>query len=258
MTRCDRKQMMTSSTDAHDLIDLVNRIFTAADERDCDTYRSLMLDQVYVDFAGVGPHKPGLAAADQLAATTRVALGPVVVTQHMLTNHVVTVDGDRGRVEFYEQALHHHPALGDDPEINTWFLYARASRDALRTGNGWRISAAGLTVVHQTGNRRLLADVARLGSKDPPGDPRRWWIMAVLGAVAFMATLDIYIVNVALPGIAHAFGGPSLAAGSWGVNGFTSVSAAVMVPAAGLADHLGRKQALVAGMVVFAVGSAAC
>lgn len=100
------------------------------------------LDQVYVDFAGVGPHRPGLAAADQLASNTRAALGPVAVTQHMLSNHVVSVDGDRARVEFYEQALHHHPALGDDPEVNTWFLYARASRNANRYVSQSRESAA--------------------------------------------------------------------------------------------------------------------
>jgi SnoaL-like protein len=157
---------MTSPADTQALIDLVNRIFTAADSRDWDTYRSLMLDQVYVDFAGVGPHRPGLANADQLTANTRAALGSVALTQHMLTNHVVAVDGDRARIDFYEQALHHHPALGDNPEVNTWFLYARATRNAARTEKGWRISAAGLTVVHQTGNRNLLADVAALGSKD--------------------------------------------------------------------------------------------
>jgi EmrB/QacA subfamily drug resistance transporter len=82
--------------------------------------------------------------------------------------------------------------------------------------------------------------------------------MAVLGAAAFMTTLDIYIVNVALPAIAHAFGGPSLAAVSWVLNGYTIVFAAVMVPAGRLSGHLGRRETLVAGMVVFAVGSAAC
>ena len=34
------------------------------------------------------------------------------------------------------------------------------------------------------------------------GDAKRWWIMAVLAAVAFMAQLDLFIVNVALPTMA--------------------------------------------------------
>ena len=33
-----------------------------------------MLDDVYIDFAGVGPHTPGTAKADFLAANTSAAL----------------------------------------------------------------------------------------------------------------------------------------------------------------------------------------
>ena len=37
------------------------------------------------------------------------------------------------------------------------------------------------------------------------GHPARWWILAVLAAVAFMAQLDLFIVNVALPVIGRSF-----------------------------------------------------
>ena len=42
------------------------------------------------------------------------------------------------------------------------------------------------------------------------GDPHRWAIMAVLGAVAFMAQLDFFIVNVSLDGIGASFPGAGL------------------------------------------------
>jgi hypothetical protein len=145
-------------SDGRLVINLVNQIFTAADRRDWTTYRSLMLDEVHLDFAGIGPHRPGATDAGRLTRNTRSALGPVKVTQHMLTNHVVDIDGDRARVTFYEQALHHHPALGDDPRRNTWTLFGRATRGATRTGRGWLIHGAGLTVLHQTGNLTLLAE----------------------------------------------------------------------------------------------------
>jgi SnoaL-like domain len=161
---------MTGMSDHRLLINLVNRIFTAADLRDWTTYRSMMMDTVDVDFSGVGPHRPGPAAADHLARNTRHALGAVRLTQHMLTNHVVKVDGDQARVSFYEQALHHHPALGEHPDRNTWTLFARATRDATRTENGWRIHGAGLQIRHQTGNPGLLAEVAALPAAaiEPP------------------------------------------------------------------------------------------
>jgi SnoaL-like domain len=91
--------------DVRALINLVNAVFAAADARDWDTYRALMLDEVHVDFAGVGPHRPGPASADDLARRTREALAPVQLTQHALTGHTVAIDGDRARVTCYEKAL---------------------------------------------------------------------------------------------------------------------------------------------------------
>ncbi|MCW2896103.1 MAG: hypothetical protein JWO75_5592, partial [Actinomycetia bacterium] len=41
------------------------------------------------------------------------------------------------------------------------------------------------------------ADVdAVAASAGDAGHPARWWILAVLAAVAFMAQLDLFIVNV--------------------------------------------------------------
>ncbi len=158
---------MTDTDDVRALVNLVNLVFTAADARDWDTYRSLLNDEVRLDFAGVGPHQPGPASADDVAGRTRAALEPVWLTQHQLTNHVVEVDGDRARVSFHEQALHHHPALGASPEANTWTLFARGTRDAVRTDQGWRISGTGLIVTHQTGNTGLLTAAARIPRPSP-------------------------------------------------------------------------------------------
>ncbi|MFJ9779178.1 MFS transporter [Amycolatopsis sp. NPDC101161] len=93
----------------------------------------------------------------------------------------------------------------------------------------------------------------------PPGeqgDPHRWAIMTVLGAVAFMAQLDFFIVNVALDGIGHSFAGSSPAAASWVLSAYAIVFAAVLVPAGRLADLYGRKRVLLLGIGVFTLASA--
>ncbi len=61
---------MNTVADTIELIQLVNRIFMAADVRDWDTYRTFMLDEVTVDFGGVGPHSAGTVRADSAAALT--------------------------------------------------------------------------------------------------------------------------------------------------------------------------------------------
>jgi hypothetical protein len=45
--------------DVTDLIQLVNRLFISADARDWQAYRSLMTEEVTLDFGGVGPTPPG-------------------------------------------------------------------------------------------------------------------------------------------------------------------------------------------------------
>jgi EmrB/QacA subfamily drug resistance transporter len=89
------------------------------------------------------------------------------------------------------------------------------------------------------------------------GHPNRWRILAVLGAVAFMAQLDLFIVNIAVPAIGRSFGG-SLTGLSWVLNAYAIVFAALLVPAGRLADHFGRRRFLLIGVTIFTLASAAC
>src|ERR1700690_4002665 len=89
------------------------------------------------------------------------------------------------------------------------------------------------------------------------GHPNRWRILAVLAAVAFMAQLDLFIVNIAVPAIGRSFGG-SLSGLSWVLNAYAIIFAALLVPAGRLADHFGRRRFLLVGVAVFTLASAAC
>jgi EmrB/QacA subfamily drug resistance transporter len=86
--------------------------------------------------------------------------------------------------------------------------------------------------------------------------PHRWGILAVLGAVAFMAQLDFFIVNVALEGIGKSFPGSSEASLSWVLNAYAIIFAALLVLAGRIADLWGRKRILLMGVAVFTAASA--
>jgi EmrB/QacA subfamily drug resistance transporter len=103
------------------------------------------------------------------------------------------------------------------------------------------------------------------GSPAPPrsepseeGHPRRWLVLAVLAAVAFMAQLDLFIVNIAVPAMGHSFGGVGLSSLSWVLNAYAIVFAALLVPAGRLADHFGRKLFLLVGVATFTLASVLC
>jgi len=76
--------------------------------------------------------------------------------------------------------------------------------------------------------------------------------------VAFMAQLDLFIVNIALPSMTASFRGAGLSDLSWVLNAYAIVFAALLVPAGRLADHFGRRRFLLTGVVVFTLASALC
>ncbi|MHB8296756.1 MAG: MFS transporter [Acidimicrobiales bacterium] len=90
------------------------------------------------------------------------------------------------------------------------------------------------------------------------GPAARQRAMVVLCAGVFMASLDLFIVNMAFPTIAKDFKGTSLAELSWILNAYTIVFAALLVPAGRWADRVGRRRIFVAGLALFTVGSVLC
>jgi len=85
---------------------------------------------------------------------------------------------------------------------------------------------------------------------------RRWKILSITSLGVFMASLDLFIVNIAFPDIAADFGGTSLSDLSWVLNAYAIVFAALLVPAGRVADRIGRKRVFLAGLLTFVAGSA--
>jgi EmrB/QacA subfamily drug resistance transporter len=87
-------------------------------------------------------------------------------------------------------------------------------------------------------------------------------LTTILVGSAFMAGLDLFIVNVAFDEIGRDFAGhaepPSLSDLSWILNAYAVVFAALLVPMGRLTDRYGRKNGFIAGLTVFVVASAAC
>ena len=87
---------------------------------------------------------------------------------------------------------------------------------------------------------------------------RHWQVLLVVTAGAFLANLDLFIVNVAFPAIQDDFDGAGLSALSWVLNGYAIVFAALLVPAGRLADLVGRKRVFLGGLALFLAASVAC
>ncbi len=83
-------------------------------------------------------------------------------------------------------------------------------------------------------------------------------VLAVLSLAAFVASLDLFIVNVAFEAIGRDFEGAALNDLSWVLNAYAIVYAALLVPLGRLADRYGRKAGFLLGLGVFTLASAGC
>lgn len=91
-----------------------------------------------------------------------------------------------------------------------------------------------------------------------PGTAQPRQVLLIVCAGVVMASLDLFIVNVALPQIARELHQSSLGTLSWVLNGYAIVYAALLVLAGRVADRHPRRYGFLLGVAVFTAASAAC
>lgn len=88
-------------------------------------------------------------------------------------------------------------------------------------------------------------------------DPHRWSALAILLTGAFLAPLDFFIVNVAMPSITKGLGSTA-ADVQLVISGYAVVYAVFLITGGRLGDIFGRKSIFMIGLAGFAFASALC
>ncbi len=86
-------------------------------------------------------------------------------------------------------------------------------------------------------------------------DPRRWLVLAVIGAAQLMVVLDLTVMNLALPSAQHALGFTT-ADRQWVVTAYALSFGSLLLFCGRLADLIGRKVTFLTGLAGFAAASA--
>jgi EmrB/QacA subfamily drug resistance transporter len=102
-----------------------------------------------------------------------------------------------------------------------------------------------------------LTDQAQVGATQAH-DARRTAIFVVTALGAFMASLDLSIVNVTFPALERTFSHDSRASLAWVITGYSIVFGSLLVVAGRTADRLGSRRVFFVGLAVFCLGSALC
>jgi EmrB/QacA subfamily drug resistance transporter len=83
---------------------------------------------------------------------------------------------------------------------------------------------------------------------------RRWWTLAAMCLSLLLVAIDNTILNVALPTLARELDASSSQL-QWIVDGYVLVFAGLLLLGGTLGDRFGRRRALVAGLLIFAIAS---
>ncbi len=86
------------------------------------------------------------------------------------------------------------------------------------------------------------------------GHPQRWLILGVICLAQLTVLLDNTVLNVAIPSLTRELGAATSDI-QWMINAYSLVQSGLLLTAGSAADRYGLKKMLVAGLVLFGVGS---
>jgi hypothetical protein len=135
--------------DERDIVAVAFRYCRALDTKDWPLLGEVFLPDSTADLSsGVD-----LIGIDAIVQRIRTALEHLDLSQHLVGNHEVTIDGDTATHQCYLQAQHVRQAATGGPN----YLVGGQYRDRLvRTADGWRIAHRTLTVMWTDGNLAVV------------------------------------------------------------------------------------------------------
>ncbi|MGE0665357.1 MAG: nuclear transport factor 2 family protein [Sphingomonadales bacterium] len=140
--------------DREDLRDAVNRFAVAVDTIDMALYRAAFAEECEYDLSAFNGQPPVTVKAADWAAGIEPFLRGFDATQHLLSNYVFDIMGDRATVSVRVRAEH---LLVNDQGDDTVTLGGHYDFGLARTADGWRIDRFKLTADWHRGNQALYA-----------------------------------------------------------------------------------------------------
>ena len=142
------------------IIKLINRFCFSIDLRHYKAMRNCLTDEIEFDYTALfGTQMP--PTADKLVENVRLNHQKLRGTQHITTNHLVILEGDRAKCRVNFQAQHFFP---NDRGNSLWTLGGRYFYSLVRTQEEWKISGCVVDVIWTDGNLQVF-DLAREKAK---------------------------------------------------------------------------------------------
>jgi ketosteroid isomerase-like protein len=134
--------------DRAEIIEVTHRYAWALDSRQFE-----MLDDVFIPDARADLLMPTvLEGREAIVARISGALSRFQATQHLVGNHLITVDGDTATCRCYLQAQHVRSGVTEGSP--NYLMGGHYEDELVRTAHGWRIAFRRLTITWTEGSTR--------------------------------------------------------------------------------------------------------
>lgn len=137
--------------DEREIINVVNSIGINADLRNWQAVTQAFADEVQLDYSSMGAAVETLTPADVIKKWKAILPG-FQMTQHMMTNHQVSITGDNAKCFSYIHAVH---CLPNESNNNTWTVIGHYEHHLVRLNQAWKIDRMKLVMTLIDGNMDL-------------------------------------------------------------------------------------------------------
>lgn len=123
------------------------------DTRDYALLRSVFTEKIVMDFQDYNGAPAATLNSDDWVAGCKVLFDGLDSTQHVMTNPLVEVAGEKARCRMYMKAEHF---LKNDQGGSEYSIGGYYTDELVKTQHGWRISKVTLKLFWQRGNRHIM------------------------------------------------------------------------------------------------------
>lgn len=151
----DSTTQMTNARDA--IVDTTTRMAWYVDQRRWDELPALFAERVTLDYTSLNGGEPATVTPADIVTGWKAGLGGLDATQHVVSNHLIDLDGDTAEAtaQFVATHLLHNPHGAP-----LWTLGGHYHWTMARHQDRWRITAVTMTATWATGNQHIMTRAA--------------------------------------------------------------------------------------------------
>lgn len=137
------------------VLETISKFAYFADHHEWDNLRKLFTNQINIDYTSLAGGEPANLDAEALIKNWEPALSKYKMTQHIITNHIIELQGESAATcKAYFQAVHENPNNFGD---HKWTLGGEYIFSLLKVDEDWKIGGITMTAKWGSGNPNLLA-----------------------------------------------------------------------------------------------------